>query len=211
MCTNKPLNLISSNELLGEDTPLLAQFLLGKIIEVNNGKEVLKALIVETEAYKAPMDKASHAYGNKRTKRTQTMFEAPGTAYIYLCYGIHNMLNIVTGPKEIAHAVLIRAIEPLSEIEIMSKNRHIKPSPSLTNGPGKLCQALGINKTHNGKNVTSKSSTLKLYHYRNIDKHNIVKGPRVGISYAKEWAHKEWRFYIKDNKYVSKPKAVSYL
>lgn len=119
--------------------------LLGATITTHIDGLTTSGKIVETEAYRAPDDKGSHAYGNRRTKRTATIFGQPGTAYIYLCYGLHHMLNVVTGPEDVAHAILIRAVEPLEGIQIMSQRRGKKVTDkNLTNGPGKLAQAMGI-------------------------------------------------------------------
>ena len=108
-------------------------------------------VIVETEAYRAPEDKASHAYGNRRTNRTEVIFGKGGMSYVYLCYGIHHLFNVVTGPIGTAHAILIRALEPADGLSIMRIRRGpSKQDNQLTNGPGKLCQALAITRDHNG-------------------------------------------------------------
>ncbi|MEL6124423.1 MAG: DNA-3-methyladenine glycosylase, partial [Bacteroidota bacterium] len=128
-----------------EDVVELARNLLGKMIISRVGDRFTSGMIVETEAYRAPDDKGSHAYGNRHTKRTATMFGPPGCAYVYLCYGIHHLCNVVTGPPDTAHAVLIRAVEPIEGTEHISHRRSMPQTVyHLTNGPGKWTKALGI-------------------------------------------------------------------
>jgi DNA-3-methyladenine glycosylase len=190
----KPIN---KSLLLKEDPVFLAQWLLNKylISTINNSTIVSK--IIETEAYKAPEDKASHAYGNKRTKRTNIFYEEGGLAYIYLCYGLHQMFNVVTGPKEVPHAILIRAIEPIQGIQFIKERRKIKNTKNYCNGPGKLCQALGITNKINGIDICDKNSPVWLGDNISIESHKIITSPRVGIDYAEEWVDVEWRFTIK--------------
>lgn len=160
--------------------------------------------IVETEAYKAPEDKASHAFGNKRTSRTEVMFGPAGSAYVYLCYGIHHMFNIVSGPEQTAHAILIRAIEPILGIDIMLERRSMNTlRPQLTAGPGVLTKALGIHKRNTGLNLFDKESPIWLSEAKDRD-FEIIASPRVGIDYAEEWIDTPWRFRIKDHPYCSK-------
>ncbi|MGL4345120.1 MAG: DNA-3-methyladenine glycosylase [Cellulosilyticaceae bacterium] len=163
--------------------------------------------IVETEAYMAPEDKACHAYGNKVTPRTKTMFLEGGVAYIYLIYGMYNCLNIVSNEKGIAHAVLIRAVEPLNEFawEICRNNRQIKSAKveDLTNGPGKLCKALAIDK-HLNEHTLLEEGPLYLIEGEKPEK--ILSTKRINIDYAEEYKDKLWRFYIEGNPFVSKVK-----
>lgn len=198
--------------LVSEDVVSLAQILLGATITTHFDGVVTSGIIIETEAYKAPEDKGSHAYGNKRTKRTETLFAEAGTSYVYLCYGIHHLFNIVTGPKDIAHAVLIRAIEPSLGKDDMWTRRSIKSKGySITNGPGKLSQALGIKTAHNGINLLSDGSPIKItLPERQLSSKEIIASPRVGIAYAKECAHWPWRFRIKENPWTSVPHEVKY-
>ncbi len=201
--------LIDKSILQNEDTIYLARHLLGKLlISQIDGQECVTR-IVETEAYKAPEDKGSHAYNNKRTKRTEVMYHSGGSSYVYLCYGIHNMLNVVTGPEDQAHAVLIRAVEPLSGWEVM-RNRRQAPDKQLTNGPGKLCKALGITRAHNKIDLCDKDSPIYLCDQSAIPQQQILEGLRVGIAYAEECAHWPWRFRIKDNHWTSIPDVVVY-
>jgi DNA-3-methyladenine glycosylase len=161
-------------------------------------------MIVETEAYTGEGDKAAHVYGGKRTKRTETMYGEAGHAYIYLCYGMHHLLNVVTNAKNVPHAVLIRALAPLEGIGLMMERRHkTKQDPSLTRGPGSLCQALGI---HYGQNGASLLGDLIWIEDRGISipKDQIESGPRIGVAYAQEDALLPYRFWIKGNPHVSK-------
>ena len=186
------------------DAVTAAKDLLGKIIvrEINGQKIMTK--IVDTEAYMGAEDKASHAYNNKKTKRTKTMFGKGGLAYIYLIYGMYHCFNVVTAVKDDPHAVLIRAVEPVDGLELIKKNRNIKSSniEDLTNGPGKLSQALKIDKSLDGCDLV-KSNKLYLLDQENND-FKVVAAPRVNIDYAEEYKDKLWRFYIRGNKFISK-------
>jgi len=188
----------------------IAKYLLNKylVCTIENKKSV--SLIVETEAYKAPKDKASHAYNNKRTARTEVMFGQAGRSYVYLIYGIHNMLNVVTGPEGSAHAVLIRALHPLAGLETPAKKKLNPKATRLTNGPGKLCKALGITRTHNDLNLLSNKSLLYLASNTDLTDDEIVAGPRVGIAYAEECAVYPWRFRVKGSEWTSRPDVVKY-
>lgn len=197
-----PLNTkpVSISLLKSTDVVEIAHNLIGKIIlstDSNHSKTFGR--IIETEAYKAPEDKASHAYGNRRTARTETMFGKPGTAYVYLCYGIHHMLNVVTGPQGIAHAVLIRALYPTGGINHMQQRRNTKRHKDLCSGPGKLSMALGISTKLNGTNLLSpEAPTQLLDDGLEMDQSKIMATPRIGIDYAGEYKHKLWRFVISD-------------
>jgi DNA-3-methyladenine glycosylase len=186
-----------------QDAVTLAKDLLGKILVRKVEGRTINSLITETEAYVGPEDKGSHAYNNKRTKRTETMFKEGGHAYIYLIYGMYNCLNIVCSEKDKPEAVLIRAVEPLNEIEYIRMNRKIKSNKveDLTNGPGKLCQALDIDTSLDGIDLLNNSV---LYIQDNLSNHEIVASKRINIDYAGEYANKLWRFYIKGNKFISK-------
>ncbi|OCL25253.1 3-methyladenine DNA glycosylase [Orenia metallireducens] len=181
----------------------VAQDLLGKLLvrELDGQKIISK--IVETEAYIGPEDKACHAYQNKRTKRTEVMFGRAGNAYIYLIYGMYNCLNIVTASVGKPEAVLIRAVEPIEGLDTIRKYRQIKSKKveDLTNGPGKLCQALAIDKKLNGYDMTYGD---KLYVLDSNYKLEVVKDKRINIDYAEEYKEKLWRFYIKGNPFVSR-------
>ncbi len=197
---------------LSEDVLGLSQDLLGKyLISSIDGKQTA-GKIVETEAYRAPDDKACHAYANKRTPRTETMFAIGGTAYVYICYGIHNLFNIVTGPEDTAHAILIRAIEPTDGLDHMEKRRNMPLTRKEScNGPGKFTRCMGITKEHNAIDLTSKKSKLWIEDKGiTLKKNDIIAGPRVGMSTAKESSNWPWRYRIKGNKWTSKPDKVHY-
>lgn len=187
-----------------QDSITVAKALLGKIIVRKLGDKVFYFKIVETEAYMGEIDKAAHSYGGKRTKRTEVMFEEGGVIYIYLIYGMYHCLNIVVNEVNIPQAILIRAVEPLDEasLEFAKSNRPIKSKKieMLTNGPGKLCSALQIDKALNGKSVLKEG---ELYIIDAEPCKEIVADKRINIPYAEEFQDKEWRFYIKNNPFVS--------
>ena len=159
-------------------------------------------IIVETEAYRGPQDRASHAYGGRRTNRTETMYGIGGTAYVYFVYGMYNQFNVVTNVNEIPHAVLVRALEPLDGIELMRKRRPGQSDRNLTSGPGKLCIALGIDRTHDRADLLG--DDIWIEEGRGVSRSSIASGPRIGIDYAEEWIDRPWRFWIKNNPFVSR-------
>ncbi len=188
---------VSYSELAHEDVLSIARAMLGKVIATRTGNSVTAGRIVETEAYRGPDDKASHAYGNRRTARTEVMFGLPGHAYIYLCYGIHHMLNIVTGPANTPHAVLIRALEPLAGKEVMHQRRRVKRTADLCSGPGKLTAALAIHTGLNGTDLLHPGSPIQLLDDgHRIADHKIKATPRIGIPYAEEFIDRPWRFIL---------------
>jgi len=184
-----------SREFYSRDTESVARELLGKIIVHKTKEGILKGKIVETEAYFGINDPASHAY-RKKTKRNFLMFETPGKAYVYFCYGNHWLFNIVAKEDNNPGAVLIRALESLKGIDIMKKKRGVDDIKSLTNGPGKLTRALSIDKRQNGFDLTGNVIFLE-----DADENfDIIKAKRIGISKGKS---KLLRFYIKKNTFVS--------
>ncbi len=188
---------------LGSDVVALSRELLGKVLVTNFAGQITSGIITETEAYCAPEDKASHAYNNRRTLRTETMFAKGGVAYVYLCYGIHHLFNIVTGPKDTPHAILIRAVQPLDGIELMLQRRKMRtPTIKLTAGPGVLTQALGINRVHNGNCLLTSDLWIEDRGIK-IESKQIIAATRIGIAYAGDYVSKPWRFYIKNNPWVS--------
>lgn len=191
-----------------EDVVQLSQELLGKVIVTNIDNQITSGIIVETEAYKAPEDKACHAYLNRNTNRTKVMFEAGGVAYIYLCYGIHHLFNIVTGKEGMAHAILVRGIEPIEGIQTMLDRRNMpKIKRNLTAGPGVLSKALGLTKALTGHALTNSSTMWIEDRGYSFTSDEIIASPRVGIDYAGEyWKNVPWRFRIKDSKWTSKHK-----
>ena len=186
-----------------EDILVISRELLGKVLCTNFHGKLTSGIIVETEAYAGVTDKASHAYGGRRTKRTETMYAKGGSAYVYLCYGIHHLFNIVTNKENIPHAVLIRAIQPLDGIEIMLQRRNKKKvDQSLTAGPGSLTRALGITVKDSGTLLMNNLIWLEDQNFQ-IKNQDILASPRVGVQYAGEDAQKPWRFQIKNNPLVS--------
>lgn len=191
-----------------KDVVKIAKELLGKVLVTNFNGIYTAGMIVETEAYAGSSDKASHAFGNRRTARTEKMFAAGGTAYVYLCYGIHHLFNVVTNVKDIPHAVLIRAVEPTDGIEYMLERRRKETvQPSLTAGPGAMSMALGIHTSQSGLALSGKEIWLEDRGIK-IAAKDIVAGTRVGVAYAQEDALLPYRFYIKGNKYVSRGKGL---
>ena len=180
----------------------ISKKLIGKVLVTNLSNHLTSGIIVETEAYAGIFDKASHAFNNKRTKRTEIMYKNGGIAYVYLCYGIHNLFNVITNVKDVPHAVLIRAIEPLEGIKEMYRRRKISKKYRLTNGPGKLTQALGIDKNCNGKSLQSDTIWIQDSGIKFLEK-DILSSTRIGVDYAGKDAKLLYRFHIKDNKWVS--------
>lgn len=179
---------------------LLGKYLFTSIDGVKTG-----GYIVETEAYNGIIDRASHAYGNRNTPRTSVMFKHGGIAYVYLCYGIHEMFNIVTSTEGEPHAILIRAIEPTEGIEEMLVRRKMSVlKPNFTSGPGSVAKALGISRAIN--TISLQSDTLWVEDKGLVfNDDEVAAVPRVGVDYAGEDALLPYRFYVKGNKYVSKP------
>ncbi|MBK9149759.1 MAG: DNA-3-methyladenine glycosylase [Saprospiraceae bacterium] len=205
--------ILPENFYQSEDVVAVARQLLGKVLITRSEGIESTAVIVETEAYRAPDDKACHAYGNRFTQRTKTMFMEGGTVYIYTCYGIHPMFNVVTGREGQAHAVLVRAVELLHPGPHFMQRRKLHDfSPVLANGPGKLTIALGINKSMNGVKLFDPESPVTLQdHDIRIPEEQIVTSCRVGMSvHTGPCAHRPWRFYIRDNAWVSKPAFPDY-
>lgn len=193
-------------EFFQQKTKSVAKQLLGKVLTRKLNGKIISGIIVETEVYAGPHDLASHAFKGK-TNRTSVMFGEAGVWYIYLVYGFYYCLNIVTENKEYPSAVLIRSLEPLKSIEHMKRNRNTDILTNLTNGPGKLCRALRIDKTLNCASAISKNSLLYIEDCDiKISSQNIMKSPRIGVDYAKEWKDKLLRFYVKDSKFVSRSK-----
>lgn len=178
----------------------VARSCIGKLLAHRTREGLTVGRIVETEAYRGPEDRAAHSFGGRRTARTEIMFGPPGYAYIFFVYGMHYQFNVVTTGAGAPHAVLVRAVEPVSGIEWMAKRRNVPPSSlELTNGPGKLCQAFAIGKD---------AYALDLCDSRLF----LAEGPRartqtsarIGVAYAEDWAKKPWRFFDPKSPYVSR-------
>ncbi|WP_345208683.1 DNA-3-methyladenine glycosylase [Chryseobacterium ginsengisoli] len=190
---------------LNQDVIFLAKDLLGKVLFTNIDDEITSGIIVETEAYFGVQDKASHAYGGRRTNRTETLYNSGGVSYVYLCYGIHHLFNIVTSVENEPHGILIRAIEPLSGKETMELRRNMPATKAaISSGPGSVSKALGINGDFNKKDLSGEEIWIEDHNIR-YKADEIVEVPRVGVAYAQEDALLPWRFLVKGNKYVSKP------
>ena len=189
-------NRIGKSFYLDKNVVVLAKKLLGKKLCTNFHGQFTSGIIIETEAYAGEIDKASHAYGGKKTERTKIMFEEGGTVYVYLCYGIHHLFNIVTNKKGIPHAILIRAIKPVDGIEIMMERRKkYKIDKTFSGGPGTVAQALGIQTRHSGKNLFEKEIWVEETGIK-IPAKEIIAGPRIGVGYAGEDAELPYRFLI---------------
>jgi len=180
------------------DVTLIARQLLGKRLCTRADGIVTGGLIVETEAY-SEREKGCHAYKGI-TPRNAVMYEEGGIAYVYLCYGIHEMFNIVTNRRGKADAVLIRALEPVVGVDVIMQRMKARSEKKLTAGPGKLTKALGIDRSRNGRSVSS----ADLWIEEAETPEDIVCGPRIGIDYAGDDAHLPWRFSLRDNPWVSK-------
>lgn len=190
------------------DAILVAKELLGKVLVHEIGGQRISARIVETEAYMGVEDKAAHSYGGRRTPRVEVMYGSAGFAYVFMIYGMYDCFNIVTSEKEIPQAVLIRAVEPLEGTEYMAERRFGRSYEQLakgkrrglTNGPGKLCRALSLDRSFNGIDLCGSEVYLEEGKSDNL---SIVATKRVGIDYAGEAKDYPWRFYIEGNEYVS--------
>ena len=189
------------------DVVLIANELIGKYLYTNIDGVVTGGIIVETEAYNGSEDRGSHAFNNKRTPRNQMMYRAGGVVYMYICYGIHDMLNIVTGTQDSSHAVLIRAIEPLTGIETMRERRNLFMDDNrLCQGPGALGKALGLNKVHNGIDLQGDVIWIE-DEGLSFTEDKVKAAPRVGMNFEGPYKTIPWRFYLKENKFVSKPRS----
>lgn len=185
------------------DVILIARELIGKIIITKINGIKTSGRIVETEAYVGLTDRASHSFGGRRTARNEHMYAAAGTAYVYICYGMHHLFNVVTNEKDIPDAVLIRAVEPVSGIEAMLKRTGKKNFDfSLTRGPGNAAKALGIFKEHSGSNLLGKQIVIAEDDFK-ADKKLVGMSKRIGVESAGAAAHYPYRFYLRGNKFVS--------
>lgn len=179
----------------------IAKELIGKQLVTRFNGQVCRGTIVETEAY-SWKERGCHAFGGRKTRRNEVMFENGGHAYVYLCYGMYNLFNVVTNNKGVADAVLIRAIDPLEGMDLMRKRRGGLEDRQLTSGPGKLTQALGITRKLNGKLVWG--SEVWIEEGQKVSRKELVTTTRIGIAYAGKDADLPWRFYLRDNLCVSK-------
>jgi DNA-3-methyladenine glycosylase len=189
------------------DVVKIAKELIGKVLVTHFGEVITSGRIVETEAYAGAIDKASHAYGNRRTNRTEVMFQPGGVAYVYLIYGIHHLFNVVTNQKDVPHAILVRALDPMQGLNTMLERtgKH-KVDYTLTKGPGNVSKALGIYTRHTGLSLLGEEIYIADDGFV-VAKKDIIATPRIGVDYAGEDAKLLYRFNLKDNPYVSGKKA----
>lgn len=200
---------LSREFYLRSGTLEIARDLIGKLLVVpDDSGERVSGMIVETEAYLGAIDKAAHSYKNRRTARNEITYAAGGYAYVFFIYGMYFQFNVTCGAKDSPHVVLIRAVEPVENVEIMRARRLVKnplarmADKNLTSGPGKLCIALDINRRLNGADLLGKNIWLE--EFKTFPPAEIEIGKRVGIDYAEEFADMPWRFWLKNNSYVSK-------
>jgi DNA-3-methyladenine glycosylase len=179
------------------NTARIARFFLGKVLCVRAPDGYAEGTITETEAYGGVEDAASHAYKNRRTSRTEIMFAPGGAAYVYLCYGLHHLFNIITGPKDSPQAVLVRAVRITSGREIVRKRRRGVAEKDWASGPGRVSAALGIGMHHYGHDLGGDLIWIEDRGVK-IPKSQIIAGPRIGVDYAGEWAKTPWRFVWKE-------------
>lgn len=203
--------MILQKEFFKQGALVLAKELLGKVLVREYDGKILKSRIVETEAYIGEIDKASHAYNGRRTERTEPLFKEGGIAYVYFIYGKYFCFNVISGDEDKGEGVLIRAVEPLNEFDYIAEKRFNQKyneltkskEKTLTNGPSKLCLAYSIDRNDNYKKLYEKGD-LYIEDSNKNEPFEIIETTRIGIDYAEEAKDFLWRFYIKDNKYISK-------
>jgi DNA-3-methyladenine glycosylase len=191
-------------EFYQRDPLTVAKTLLGKTLVHETAEGTVSGKIVETEAYMGPEDKASHAYGNRRTPRTETMYGPKAHAYIYLIYGLYYCFNVTAGAVAgKPEAVLVRAVEPLEGVELMKKRRGAVEGKAvnLASGPSRLCMAMGLTKQLNAIDMTAPPLYIK--DAPNVPDSEVAQAPRIGVDYADDWKNMPWRLYLKGNPYVS--------
>lgn len=185
---------LAQDYYLGNDVVHLSKDLLGKVLLTRIQGKLTSGIICETEAYNGVVDKASHAYGDRRTKRTETIYKKGGIAYVYLCYGIHHLFNVVTNKEETPHAILIRGIFPLKGKEFMVKRKNISNyNEKMGIGPGNVTKCLGIRTQMDGLNLRGNKIWLEDQGIK-VDSKKIIVGPRIGVDYAEEDAQLPYRF-----------------
>lgn len=203
-CTKDVMKPISKDFFLRKDVVQIAKDLLGKIIITNIDGQETSGRIVETEAYMAFTDRAAHSFKGRRTARNEAMYQSGGTSYVYLCYGLHNMLNIVTNVVDVPDAVLIRALEPLNGLEIMmrrtGKNQRDR---SITKGPGNVAKAVGVHRKHSGMSFLDCKELMIMDDGLRYLEEIIGVSERIGINGSAEAIHYPYRFFVKNNPFVS--------
>ena len=197
-CKKLPLSFYQRENVLE-----IARDLMGKVLVTNWEGRISSGRIVEVEAYEGTIDRASHAFGGRRTARTEIMYKAGGFAYVYLCYGIHHLFNVVTHFEETPHAILVRALEPLGGVDLMlERTGKSKADHSLTRGPGNLSRALGIQSRHTGYSLQSDQMYI-CDDGTKLPRSAIASSARIGVGYAGTHAEWPYRFYLKGNPNVS--------
>jgi DNA-3-methyladenine glycosylase len=201
------MSILPSSFYMRSDVVLIARELLGKVLVTNWNGETTSGRIVETEAYAGELDRASHAYRGI-TPRTTVMFGKGGVAYVYLCYGIHQMFNIVTNVEGVAHAILIRAVEPMEGVDVMLRRTGKKVlDHTLTRGPGNVGKAFGFHTSQCGLSLQGEELYIADDGFV-VEETSIVCSPRIGVDYAGEHALLDYRFYIRGNRWVSGKKSL---
>ena len=189
------------------DVLAVARDCIGMLLVSETASGTAVGRIVEAEAYRGPDDRAAHSFGGRRTARTEVMFGAPGHVYVFFVYGMHWHLNLVTGKVGEPHAVLLRAVEPLQGAPLMAERRGMSPDRrELTNGPGKLCQAFGIDRAVYGSDLCARGAVYLTQGVRPV---KVARSPRIGVDYAGEWAGRPFRFYDAASAYVGKLRPAS--
>ncbi len=180
--------------------------MLGKTLNFQSKEGLCAGIIIETEAYLGVEDAGSHSYKGKRTTRNEVMYQPGGCTYMYICYGMHQMFNVVTGPENYPHAVLIRALQPVIGLDLMYQRRGNLPEKQLCKGPGSLCKAMGLNKTHNEVDLNGNQIWIEDNGLAFAD--DLIRAtPRIGLNIPDEYKLKPWRFIIAGNDYVSAKKS----
>jgi DNA-3-methyladenine glycosylase len=190
-----------------QPTLTVARALLGKVLVHETPEGVAAGRIVEVEAYRGPEDLAAHSRGGHRSARNETMYGPPGHAYVYFVYGMHHCLNVVTRPREVPEAVLLRALEPLAGLDLMRRRRGLlAPAPAwrLCRGPGALCRALSVTRVHDGTDLLA--GPLRLLDAAALPAAAIARTPRIGVDYAGAHAARPWRFFVRGSRSVSGPR-----
>jgi DNA-3-methyladenine glycosylase len=195
------MSKLAINFYTGNNVVKIARHLLGKRLMSRINGVVTGGTIVETEAYSFH-ERGCHAYQNRMTQRNKVMFETGGIAYVYLCYGIHHLFNVVTNRSGVAEAVLIRALEPVWGIDIMQQRMEVRSVNRITSGPGKLTKALGIDRAHNG--IALVGEEIWIENGKGVSSRRIIASPRIGVDYAGADALLPWRFTIRNNPWVSR-------
>lgn len=178
----------------------VARELIGKILVHDSDEGLTSGIIVETEAYRGPDDKAAHSYNGRRTPRTEIMFHEGGLAYVYMIYGMYYCFNVTASVIDSPEAVLVRAVQPLEGIDLMSSRRHTERLINLCSGPGKLCSAMGISIEHYGIDLCGD----ELYITEGNDDLRVGTSGRINIDYAEECRGFQWRYFAEGNRFVSK-------